>query len=267
MSTIHKAMQALIRADNILIAAGAGMGVDSGLPDFRGNKGFWNAYPALKGYPFAEMANPRWFQVEPRRAWGFYGHRLNLYRRTVPHEGFSILKRWASTREHFIFTSNVDGAFQKAGFSEEQIVECHGSIHHVQFVDAERGGEIWSANNIEVEVDERQVLAAEPLPMRNGQLLRPNILMFGDWGWLSGRSNAQEDRLGDWLRSIELGKTVIIEMGAGTAIPSVRSFSEQLQSEGATLIRINPRESHGPTGTISIADGAKKALQEIDALL
>jgi NAD-dependent SIR2 family protein deacetylase len=39
---------ALLRdADGLLIAAGAGMGVDSGLPDFRGNEGFWKAYPAL----------------------------------------------------------------------------------------------------------------------------------------------------------------------------------------------------------------------------
>lgn len=34
-------------ADSIIIAAGAGIGVDSGLPDFRGNEGFWKAYPAL----------------------------------------------------------------------------------------------------------------------------------------------------------------------------------------------------------------------------
>lgn len=32
-------------ADAILITAGAGMGVDSGLPDFRGSEGFWRAYP------------------------------------------------------------------------------------------------------------------------------------------------------------------------------------------------------------------------------
>ncbi|HQN18542.1 MAG TPA: Sir2 family NAD-dependent protein deacetylase, partial [Syntrophobacteraceae bacterium] len=35
----------LREADAVLITAGAGMGVDSGLPDFRGNQGFWNAYP------------------------------------------------------------------------------------------------------------------------------------------------------------------------------------------------------------------------------
>ena len=37
----------LEQADALIVAAGAGMGVDSGLPDFRGNEGFWRAYPAL----------------------------------------------------------------------------------------------------------------------------------------------------------------------------------------------------------------------------
>ena len=34
-------------ADSLIITAGAGMGVDSGLPDFRGPQGFWKAYTAL----------------------------------------------------------------------------------------------------------------------------------------------------------------------------------------------------------------------------
>jgi len=64
----------------LLIAAGAGMGVDSGLPDFRGKEGFWRAYPPLLklGIRFEEMANPRWFTENPELAWGFYGHRYNL---------------------------------------------------------------------------------------------------------------------------------------------------------------------------------------------
>ena len=40
-SQISRAAQAIERADALLICAGAGMGVDSGLPDFRGPKGFW----------------------------------------------------------------------------------------------------------------------------------------------------------------------------------------------------------------------------------
>ena len=45
LSSIEDAAQVIVKADALLITAGAGMGVDSGLPDFRGNKGFWNAYP------------------------------------------------------------------------------------------------------------------------------------------------------------------------------------------------------------------------------
>lgn len=37
----------LSSADSLLITAGAGMGVDSELPDFRGNQGMWQAYPVL----------------------------------------------------------------------------------------------------------------------------------------------------------------------------------------------------------------------------
>ena len=67
------------RADAVIIAAGAGMGVDSGLPDFRGEEGVWNTYPVLKkmGLDFQQMANPEWFVKQPELAWAFYGHRLH----------------------------------------------------------------------------------------------------------------------------------------------------------------------------------------------
>src|SRR4029079_121117 len=133
-SLYRQAADALRAGDALLIGAGAGMGVDSGLPDFRGNEGFWNAYPALRGRSFVAMANPVWFHRDPAQAWGFYGHRLQLYRQTTPHPGFAILKRWAAKMPAgaFVFTSNVDGHFQKAGFADDHILECHGSIHHLQ---------------------------------------------------------------------------------------------------------------------------------------
>ena len=46
-SVIEQAASLIKDADGLLITAGAGMGVDSGLPDFRGREGFWRAYPAL----------------------------------------------------------------------------------------------------------------------------------------------------------------------------------------------------------------------------
>ena len=75
---IEKAAAAVAMADALLVTAGAGMGVDSGLPDFRGDKGFWKAYPPFErlGVSFVDMANPGWFARDPELAWGFYGHRL-----------------------------------------------------------------------------------------------------------------------------------------------------------------------------------------------
>ncbi len=113
--SLQKAADAIAAADALLIGAGAGMGVDSGLPDFRGAQGFWKAYPAYArlGLRFEALANPHWFENDPTLAWGFYGHRLNLYRATQPHAGFQILRKWAGRMRHgaFVFTSNVDGQF------------------------------------------------------------------------------------------------------------------------------------------------------------
>jgi len=85
------------KADSLIISAGAGMGVDSGLPDFRGNQGMWRAYPELgkQRIDFTEIANPAAFKCQPHLAWGFYGHRLALYRQTMPHQGFNLLKQLA----------------------------------------------------------------------------------------------------------------------------------------------------------------------------
>ena len=46
---LNYAVELIHKADGILITAGAGMSVDSGLPDFRSVGGFWNAYPMFKG--------------------------------------------------------------------------------------------------------------------------------------------------------------------------------------------------------------------------
>jgi NAD-dependent SIR2 family protein deacetylase len=92
-AALRRAAGAVAAADALLFGAGAGMGVDSGLPDFRGDKGFWRAYPPYEklGLSFAALASPRWFRSDPELAWGFYGHRLNIYRATLPHDGFGIL--------------------------------------------------------------------------------------------------------------------------------------------------------------------------------
>lgn len=78
---MRKAVTALKLADYVVYSSGAGMGIDSGLPDFRGDQGFWNNYPPYKGkFSFVDCANPLFLETNPRLFWGFYGHRLQMYR-------------------------------------------------------------------------------------------------------------------------------------------------------------------------------------------
>ncbi len=273
MSDIGRAAEAVARADALLVGAGAGVGVDSGLPDFRGNQGFWRAYPPFRerGLSFIDMANPGWFDSDPRLAWGFYGHRLHLYRDTRPHAGFEILRAWGERGRHgcFVFTSNVDGQFQRAGFDGDRVVECHGSIHHLQCA-GPCSRSIWTAEGTDIHVDASTFLADPPLPACAdcGDVARPNILMFGDGRWLGWRTGQQEDRFDQWLDTIAGSELVVVEIGAGSAVPTVRWTCERsAQRLAATLIRINPREPDGPPGTLSFAAGALATLEEIDHAL
>jgi NAD-dependent SIR2 family protein deacetylase len=266
-----RAAERIARADALLITAGAGMGVDSGLPDFRGTEGFWRAYPALAraGVRFEEIASPSNFSLHPKIAWGFYGHRLNLYRKTSPHGGFAVLKAWAERMAAgaFVLTSNVDGQFQKAGFDKARVCEIHGSIHHLQ-CSAPCGPDTWSARHFRPEIDEEHCRLTSPLPRCRycGEVARPNILMFSDADWSAVRTEAQEAALDGWLEGA--GKVAIVECGAGTQIPSVRRFGEHLARERhLSLVRINLREPHIDADGIGIALGAADALAQIDSIL
>lgn len=272
---IMHAAENIKNADALLITAGAGIGVDSGLPDFRGNEGFWKAYPPIAklGISFAGMANPQWFHDRPYLAWAFYGHRLNLYRKTKPHIGFSQLLELGKSKSsgYFVFTSNVDGQFQKAGFDDDNIEECHGSIHHFQCLD-NCSWQIWDAKDYDIEVNESTFKAQDPLPecINCGAMARPNILMFGDYSWNSDRTDEQSKKLSNWLQNIYQNKLklTIIEVGAGTSVPTVRYQSEHVASgNNITLIRINPREFNTPHGNISLPLGATEGIGKIYNLL
>ena len=271
---LARAARAVAEADALLITAGAGMGVDSGLPDFRGPEGFWQAYPpyARLGLRFEQMANPTHFASDPPLGWGFYGHRTNLYRRTQPHPGFAILRIWAERKPQggFVFTSNVDDHFRKSGFDAERIVECHGSIEWWQCLDR-CGVGVFPAHEAEIPVDPSTFRAILPLPScpRCGAMARPNILMFGDRGWETSRAAEQRGtRLERWLEGLTSNRLVILEFGAGRAVPTVRLFSEEVASVlDATLIRVNLRDPEVPYGQIGLAMGALEAIRAIDEIL
>jgi len=253
MNNISNIKQIINNSDVIIITAGAGIGVDSGLPDFRSNDGFWKT--DLK---YEQIANPKMLHLRENDFWDFYNYRLDLYRKTIPHDGFYLLLDLCKSKDdYFVYTSNVDEQFQKAGF--ENVYEIHGSIHRLQCSNLEcdnyEYGNSWFNN--------------EPITQKHvcpkcGETARPNILLFSDWEWDSKNSDIQEKEYQSFLERNENKKICIIEIGAGTKIPSVRYHSEHIfESYDAEFIRINLNETDIPENAYIIQDTALTALTKI----
>ena len=233
----------IAEAEALLIGAGAGMGVDSGLPDFRGNEGFWRAYPpfARLGLSFVELANPRWFEEDPALAWGFYGHRLELYRRVVPHRGFEMLREWGrgdAGQGCSCSRRTWTGSFRRLDSSRRRVLEAHGSIHRLQC--CERCGVgIFEAEGQTVEVDEGDDAggsAAAELSRVWGAGAAQHLDVWG-LGVGSAATAAQEARFQGVVSSgVEQrkGRLVVVECGAGGAM-----------SDGASYLRAGWRRRLG----------------------
>ena len=266
---LERAAEALAGASSLVVTAGAGMGVDSGLPDFRGDEGLWSAYPAFRErhLRFVDLATPALFQHDPELAWGFYGRRLQLYRDTAPHDGFTRLRNWAENLadDSYVLTSNVDGHFQKAGFDANRVVEYHGSIHRLQ-CSRQCWDSAWDAEGTDVAVEQPSFRATGPLPRcpRCGVVARPNLLMFNDAEWVDEPYTTSLEQYRKWLRRQDRRRLVVVESGAGTSIPRVRRESEWA---GGTLIRINPLEFQAPMGAIVLPCRALEALRAIQEIL
>lgn len=219
-------------ADGIVILAGAGMGVDSGLPDFRGNDGMWTKAKE----DFVARATARGFDDDPVPAWNFYINRIIQYRDVQPHDGYHQLLRAMLDhgKDYFVMTSNVDGHFHKAGYDPDRIHEIHGDLRHAQC------NQPCTRDVYPMPAFTAALASADEIPRcpRCQHILRPNVMMFSDSSLVWKNIDHGEDRYRAWAapKMNLLG----IEIGAGTVIPSIRYFGEE---RTAALIRINPHES------------------------
>lgn len=245
---IQRAAEWIANAESLLITAGAGMSVDSGLPDYRGKDGFWNHFPVYRelGVDYARMTRPSGFTRDPHFAWGFYGYCLSLYRRAQPHFGYEVLKSLAKRfgSQCFVLTTNVDGFFLKAGIPSTQVRECHGSIHALQCIHpCQRSS--WSADAFHPEVDMHSMRLIEPLPscLHCGALARPAIFAFGDTSYVWEATQSQAELYQAWRERSVGRRLVVIECGSGPTVPGLRREGEALarQNQGH-LVRINLRD-------------------------
>jgi len=219
-STEYLKVRSLLKShENILIFTGAGMSSDSGLPVFRKDK--------------KTLFTPDFSNTEEIR---------DLFDSHEPHSGYNQLLAYCKDKEYFVMTSNIDGYFSRSGFDKDRVVEIHGNVYNSQCS--------LSCHN---QIYDSSVLVCPQCD----ENMRPNVLMFGDEEWINRTENIDKKMVG-WIDSkVEAKeKILIIEIGVGIHIPTVRDYSEILMDKyikNISLIRVNPEYWEVPQEYLKIS--------------
>lgn len=265
---MKEAFEEISKAEVIYLTTGAGMSADSGIPTYRGTDGVWGKVEGEREGNIFEIMNPAYLQKEPLYMWQRFLRRIDFFEKTEPHEGYFILKSLAKHfgSRLFTITSNIDGQFSDAGFPDNALYEIHGNIHFMQCADKctehifpfrekfPQGFSVQTGTDI-------------PRCENCGALLRPNVYLFRDKGFLRGRVSAQKERFELFLNENKYKRSLIIEIGSGKHVQAIRAKSRRICREtGGRLIRINPEDAETKAPGISIHSGALKALKGINNL-
>ncbi|CAK4748245.1 hypothetical protein LEN26_000045 [Aphanomyces euteiches] len=237
-TTTKAAADAILSADFLLIAVGAGFSADSGLPVYN-DIAKVDAYKALD-VEYHDLCQPYLVHVNPPIFYGFWGDCFNMYRDTAGHPGYEILQAWkerlcakgdtlsplmdelkqaqfpdlhgATTDPFFVYTSNVDAHFLRY-FGTHEVYEIHGNTETWQCAGQGEGTEpcegTWNIPaDFRFPVNKTTMLYDEispPPPFLRCPKCnapgRPNVLMFGDQQWLLNRED--ERRYVVWEASVE----------------------------------------------------------------
>lgn len=154
----------IARADLPGVAlTGAGISVESGIPDFRSPGGLWERFPPER-YATIEA-----FLADPEDVWRFLSELEAIVEGARPNAAHAALARLESMgRLRAVVTQNVDGLHQAAGQGE--VVEFHGSGRRLVCLGC---GASRGANEVEAR-------DGPPRCPRCARILKPDVVLFGE---------------------------------------------------------------------------------------
>ena len=117
---IQRAAKDILNSKRTIAFTGAGISVESGIPDFRGAQGLWQKYDP------EEYAHIHTFHSDPDRVWLMLKEMFSLIMEAKPnpaHLGLAELERMGYLSS--VITQNVDGLHQAAG--SRNVIEFHGT--------------------------------------------------------------------------------------------------------------------------------------------
>lgn len=280
-NNVKDAQRALAQCDALLIIAGAGMSVDSGIFTYRGTNGIWNRSIKIGSemYRYDEISSLKMWKEYPELAWGFKANFYNMMRQAEPHTGYYKLLDYVTNKKnnnYFICTSNIDNYFERAGFNKDKIYEVHGTMKLLQCMDkkcATRNGVIECTESHIPSIDNETFIGSNlpPCPYCSN-ILRPNVSMFGDYDFYGKPYEFAKKKMEQWLQENEKkqSKLVILEIGCGINPHSLRMNKGKMMSGEwklpkitnlTKMIRLNPDDEDPEHDCIHVHMGSKQGIQ------
>jgi NAD-dependent deacetylase len=223
--TIEEIAGLILQSQRIVVFTGAGISTESGIPDFRGPDGLWTKVDpsdfTYQKFVADREVRKRIWKLNTAMGFGFGSVEPN-----PAHRAIAELEKLGKL--DCVITQNVDGLHQKAGNSEDKVLQLHGNMQWVKCIGCgarHRFEEVrqWIEDGVEV-----------PECLQCGGILKPDAVFFGEAMPL--RETAEAER-----RSSSCDLCIVI--GSTLSVYPAALMPQYAVNAGAKLVIINDGET------------------------
>jgi NAD-dependent deacetylase len=213
---IERAGDITINSSMTLALTGAGISVESGIPDFRSAGGLWSKFDP------AEYATITAFRANPEKVWDMLREMGEVVDRAKPnkaHVGLGELEKMGYL--HHIITQNIDNLHQEGG--SRNVIEYHGNSSTLSC--------LWCGKTYGTEEKRDEI----PPRCACKRVLKPDVVFFGE--------AIPQDAMN---RSFQLASSAqaLMVIGTSAVVSPVNTIPSIAKQNGAKIIEINKERTH-----------------------
>ena len=159
--SIENAAKVIIESRATIALTGAGISVESGIPDFRSQEGLWSRFDP------EEYASIYAFRDNPEKVWQMLKEMEEIVGKAQPndaHRGLAKLESMGLLNT--VITQNIDNLHQEAG--SKDVIEYHGNSSTLTC--------LWCKKTY----DYKDKKGEYPPKCECGKILKPDVIFFGE---------------------------------------------------------------------------------------
>ena len=218
MEPLDQVADIIVKSGEVIALTGAGISVDSGIPDFRSPGGLWDRFNP------AEYATIEAFRADPGKVWRLFVEVAELLERCEPNTGHTALAELeALGLLDAIITQNIDNLHQRAGSS--YVVEYHGNGNQLHCIECGFSSSQEFLEKVEM----------PPHCPSCGAVLKPQVVLFCELippdAMLAANLLASKCK-------------ILLVIGTSAEVSPANLIPAMARSHGATIVEMNLESTH-----------------------